>query len=99
MEKICIKLLHLLDLSISLSVSITIQQIYAFAHTCRQRKCNANLELQIYHIFAPFANISKSVFSSSEGKQDEIPKKQCREKRLEVHQLLWNLELVETADI
>ena len=61
MEKICIKLLHLLDLSISLSVSIPIQQIYAFAHTCRQRKCNANLELQIYHIFAPFANIIKSV--------------------------------------
>ena len=57
-------------------------------HFSRQRKCNANLELQIYHIFAPFANISKSVFSSSEGKQDEIPKKQCREKRLEVHQLL-----------
>ena len=29
----------------------------------RQRKCNANLELQIYHIFAPFAN-SKSVLWS-----------------------------------
>ena len=29
-------------------------------------KSNANLELQIYHIFAPFANISKSVFSSSD---------------------------------
>ena len=28
-------------------------------------KSNANLELQIYHIFAPFANISKSGFSSS----------------------------------
>ena len=26
-------------------------------------------------------------------------KKQCREKRLEAHQLLWNLEPVETADI
>ena len=26
---------------------------------------SANLELQIYHIFAPFANISKSIFSSS----------------------------------
>ena len=34
-------------------------------HFSRQHKCNANLELQIYHIFAPFANISKSVFSSS----------------------------------
>ena len=34
-------------------------------HFGRQRKGNANLELQIYHIFAPFANISKSVFSSS----------------------------------
>ena len=31
----------------------------------QQRKSNANLELQIYHIFAPFANISKSIFSSS----------------------------------
>ena len=30
-------------------------------HFSRQRKSNANLELQIYHIFAPFANISKSV--------------------------------------
>ena len=36
-------------------------------HFSRQRKFNANLELQIYHIFAPFANISKSVFSSSVG--------------------------------
>ena len=33
----------------------------------QQRKSNANLELQIYHMFAPFANISKSVFSSSEN--------------------------------
>ena len=34
-----------------------------------------------------------------EGKQAESPKQQCREKRLEAHQLLWNLEPVETADI
>ena len=43
-------------------------------HFSRQRKCNANLELQIYHIFAPFANISKSVFSSSVTRPWRSPK-------------------------
>ena len=57
MEKTCITPLHLLDFY----VSIPIQQIYL----SRQRKCNANLQLQIYQLFAPFANIGKSVFSSS----------------------------------
>ena len=63
MYQICIKPLHLLDFC----VSIPIQQIYVYIcpHLSRLRKCNANLELQIYHIFGPFANISKSVFSSS----------------------------------
>ena len=33
------------------------------------------------------------------GKARGKSKKQCREKQLEAHQLLWNLEPVETADI
>ena len=48
-----------------LRINTYLAYIYICPHFSRQRKCNANLELQIYHIFAPFANISKSVFSSS----------------------------------
>ena len=48
-----------------LRINTYLANICICPHFSRQRKCNANLELQIYHIFAPFANISKSVFSSS----------------------------------
>ena len=49
-----------------LRINTCLANIRICPHFSRQRKCNANLELQIYHIIAPFANISKSVFSSSE---------------------------------
>ena len=49
-----------------LRINTYLANICICPHFSRQRKCNANLELQIYHIFAPFANTSKSVFSSSE---------------------------------
>ena len=49
-----------------LRINTYLANICICPHFSRQRKCNANLELQIYHTFAPFANISKSVFSSSE---------------------------------
>ena len=48
-----------------LHINTYLANICIWPHFSRQRKCNANLELQIYHTFAPFANISKSVFSSS----------------------------------
>ena len=48
-----------------LRINTYLANICICPHFSRQRKCNANLELQIYHIFAPFAKISKSVFSSS----------------------------------
>ena len=48
-----------------LRINTYLANICICPHFSRQRKCNANLELQIYHIFAPFANISKSVFSYS----------------------------------
>ena len=48
-----------------LRINTYLANICICPHFSQQRKCNANLELQIYHIFAPFANISKSVFSSS----------------------------------
>ena len=48
-----------------LRINTYLANICICPHFSRQRKCNANLELQIYHIFAPFANISKFVFSSS----------------------------------
>ena len=48
-----------------LRINTYLANICICPHFSRQRKCNANLELQIYHIFTPFANISKSVFSSS----------------------------------
>ena len=50
-----------------LRINTYLANICICPHFSRQRKCNANLELQIYRIFAPFANISKSVFSPSEG--------------------------------
>ena len=49
-----------------LRINTYLANICICPHFSWQRKCNANLELQIYHIFAPFANVSKSVFSSSE---------------------------------
>ena len=58
MKKMSIKPLHLLDFC----VPIPIQQIHVFAYTLADSAKNANLELQLYHIFAPFANISKSIF-------------------------------------
>ena len=61
MEKTCITPLHLLDFY----VSIPVANICICPHLSRQRKCNANLQLKIYQLFAPFANIGKSVFSSS----------------------------------
>ena len=48
-----------------LRINTYLANICICPHFSRQRKFNANLELQIYHIFAPFANITKSVFSSS----------------------------------
>ena len=48
-----------------LRINTYLANICICPHFSRQRKFNANLELQIYHIFASFANISKSVFSSS----------------------------------
>ena len=55
-----------------LRINTYLANICICPHFSRQRKFNANLELQIYHIFAPFANISKSVFSSSENAHGDI---------------------------
>ena len=60
-----------------LRINTYLANICICPHFSRQRKCNANLELQIYHIFAPFANISKSVFSSSEGSHLEWTASPC----------------------
>ena len=49
-----------------LRINTYLANICICPHLSRRRKCNANLELQIYHIFAPFSNISKSVFSSGD---------------------------------
>ena len=56
-----------------LRINTYLANICICPHFSRQRKCNANLELQIYHIFTPFANISKSVFSSCVMYCDQEP--------------------------
>ena len=68
MLQICIKFVsnHYIYFTFAYQyLSSNLANICICPHFSRQRKFNANLELQIYHIFAPFANISKSVFSSS----------------------------------